>query len=64
VAGVIDSINYEQLQDSPNLATKTWLPFNIGIIISVGTIFIGGLANGVLSLFSRHRKRPIEEPEE
>jgi hypothetical protein len=64
VAGVIDSINYEQLQDTPNLATKNWLPFNLGIIISVGTIFIGGLANGVLSLFSRHRKRPIEETEE
>ena len=57
VSGIIDSMNYEQLLDRPNLATKAWLPFNLGIIITVGTIFIGGLANGVLSLFSRHRSR-------
>ena len=59
VAGVIDSMNYEHLIGRPNLANERWLPFNIGIIISVGTIFIGGLANGVLSLFSRHRARKI-----
>jgi len=57
VSGIIDSVNYEQLLDRPNLATAAWLPFNLGIIITVGTIFIGGLANGVLSLFSRHRSR-------
>ena len=57
VSGIIDSMNYEQLLNRPNLATKAWLPFNLGIIITVGTIFIGGLANGVLSLFSRHRSR-------
>ena len=57
VSGVIDSINYEGITQRPNLATERWLPFNIGIIISVSTIFIGGLANGVLSLFSRHRTR-------
>jgi len=57
VSGIIDSMNYEQLLDRPNLATTAWLPFNLGIIITVGTIFIGGLANGVLSLFSRHRSR-------
>ena len=57
VSGVIDSMNYEQMLDRPNLATAAWLPFNLGIIITVGTIFIGGLANGVLSLFSRHRTR-------
>jgi hypothetical protein len=57
VSGIIDSMNYEQLLGRPNLATTAWLPFNLGIIITVGTIFIGGLANGVLSLFSRHRSR-------
>ena len=57
VSGIIDSMNYEQLLGKPNLASKAWLPFNMGIIITVGTIFIGGLANGVMSLFSRHRAR-------
>lgn len=57
VSGIIDSMNYEQLLKRPNLATTAWLPFNLGIIITVGTMFIGGLANGVLSLFSRHRAR-------
>ena len=57
VAGIIDSMNYEQVLGRPNLASTAWLPFNLGIIITVGTIFIGGLANGVLSLFSRHRAR-------
>ncbi|MCJ7734596.1 MAG: hypothetical protein MUP11_08605, partial [Anaerolineales bacterium] len=59
VSGVIDAMNYEQLLGKPNLATKIWLPFNLGIIITVGTIFIGGLANGVLSLFSRHRTKIV-----
>ncbi len=59
VSGVIDSMKYESLMGQPNLANKIWLPFNIGIIITVGTIFIGGLANGVMSLFSRHRARQI-----
>ncbi|RLD02696.1 MAG: hypothetical protein DRI65_14400, partial [Chloroflexota bacterium] len=57
VSGIIDSMNYEQLLNRPNLATTAWLPFNLGIIVTVGTIFIGGLANGVLSLFSRHRSK-------
>lgn len=61
VAGVIHSLNYEQLREQPNLASAAWLPYNIGIIITVGTMFIGGLANGVLSLFSRHRARQIGE---
>ncbi|MCJ7716473.1 MAG: hypothetical protein MUO54_08135, partial [Anaerolineales bacterium] len=61
VSGVIDGLNYENLLGQPNLANAAWLPFNVGIIISVGTMFIGGLANGVLSLFSRHRKRQIGE---
>ncbi len=57
VAGIIGSMNYEQLTESPNLASKIWLPFNVGIVISVGIIFIGGLANGVLSIFSQRRTR-------
>jgi hypothetical protein len=61
VAGVIGSMNYEGLLQEPNLATATWLPFNIGIIITVGTIFIGGLANGILSLFSKHRTKKLGE---
>jgi hypothetical protein len=63
VSGVMDSMNYEQLLDRPNLASRYWIPFNLGIVISVGTIFIGGLANGILSLFTRHRKRDIEDKE-
>jgi len=61
VAGVIHSLNYEHLREQPSLASTAWLPYNIGIIITVGTMFIGGLANGVLSLFSRHRARQIGE---
>ena len=57
VSGIIDSMNYESLIEAPNLATKSWIPFNVGIIVTVSTIFIGGLANGFLSLFSRHRLR-------
>ncbi|MCJ7716075.1 MAG: hypothetical protein MUO54_06100, partial [Anaerolineales bacterium] len=59
VSGVIGGMNYEQLLGRPNLASKIWLPFNLGIIITVGTIFISGLANGVLSLFSRHRTKAV-----
>jgi len=61
VSGVIHSLNYERLREQPNLANAAWLPFNLGIIITVGTMFIGGLANGVLSLFSRHRTKQIGE---
>jgi hypothetical protein len=57
VSGVIDSLNYESLVDEPNLATISWLPFNVGIFITVATIFIGGLANGFMSLFTRHRSK-------
>ena len=57
VSGIIDSMSYETHLNRPNLANTVWLPFNIGIIITVATIFIGGLANGVLSLFSHHRSR-------
>lgn len=56
VAGIIDSINYEKLSERPNLATKIWLPFNMGVLISVGIIFISGMANGVLSLFARRKE--------
>ncbi|HDD55877.1 MAG TPA: hypothetical protein ENG59_06515 [Chloroflexi bacterium] len=61
VAGIIDGMKYEQLTERPYLASKSWLPFNIGIVISVGIIFIGGMANGVLSLFSRHKEKVIGE---
>jgi hypothetical protein len=57
VSGVVDSMNYETILKEPNLATISWLPFNVGIFITVGTIFISGLANGFLALFSRHRSR-------
>jgi len=59
VSGVIDSMNYEQLLGRPNLASKFWLPFNLGIIITAGTVFIGGLANGIMSLFTRHRTKQL-----
>jgi hypothetical protein len=61
VAGVVDSMKYEHLQRQANFAHKIWLPFNVGIIITVSTVFIGGLANGVLSLFSRHRAKRTGE---
>jgi hypothetical protein len=61
VAGIIDSMNYEKITERPFLANKIWLPFNMGIIISVGIIFIGGMANGVLSLFSRRKDEAIGE---
>jgi hypothetical protein len=57
VAGIIDSVNYELLTERPYLANRIWLPFNIGIVISVGLILIGGLANGVVSLFTRRREQ-------
>jgi hypothetical protein len=57
VSGVVNSMNYESIMNEPNLATVSWLPFNVGIFISVGTIFIGGMANGFLSLISRYRSR-------
>ena len=57
VSGIIDSMKYEGLIAAPNLATASWVPFNVGILVTVSTIFIGGLANGFLSLFSRHRNR-------
>jgi hypothetical protein len=63
VSGVIDSMKYESLLGRPNLAHTRWMPFNMGILISVGTIFIGGLANGILSLFSRHRARKTGDNE-
>jgi hypothetical protein len=59
VSGVIDSMSYEELLGRPNLAHQRWIPFNMGIIISVGLILIGGLANGVHSLISRHRGRKM-----
>ena len=61
VAGIIDSMNYEKLAERPYLADKLWLPFNMGIVIGVGIIFIGGMANGVLSLFSRRKDKVIGE---
>jgi hypothetical protein len=63
VSGLIDSMKYESLLGRPNLAHTRWMPFNMGILISVGTIFIGGLANGILSLFSRHRARKTGDNE-
>ncbi len=59
VAGVIDGINYEELTERPFLANKLWLPFNVGIVLSVAIIFIGGMANGVLSLFSRRKEKAM-----
>lgn len=55
VAGIIDSMNYEQLTERSYLASRAWLPFNMGIVISVGIIFISGLANGVLSLLKQRK---------
>jgi hypothetical protein len=60
-AGIIDGMKYELLQGEPGPGHKNWLSFNIGIIISVGTIFISGLANGILALFTQHRRQQSGE---
>ncbi len=60
-AGIVDGMKYELLQGEPGPSHQNWLSYNIGIIISVGTIFISGLANGFLTLFTQHRRQQSGE---
>jgi len=63
VGGLEDGRAYEALSQSPNQASAYWFPLNVGIIVTVLTIFIGGLANGILNLFRmRQNKRQGEGP--
>lgn len=63
VGGLEDGRAYEALAQSPNRASAYWFPLNVGIIVTVLTIFIGGLANGVLNLIRmRQNTNQGEEP--
>jgi hypothetical protein len=55
VAGILGGYAYENLSGEPHLAHAAWLPFNTGILITASAIFIGGLANGILTLYRRQR---------
>lgn len=55
VAGILGGYAYENLSGEPHLAHAAWLPFNTGILITASVIFIGGLANGILTLYRRQR---------
>ena len=60
-AGIVGGMKYELLQGKPGPSHQNWLSYNVGIIISVGTIFISGLANGFLALFTQHRRQQSGE---
>lgn len=55
IGGLEDGRAYEALAGSPNQASAYWFPLNVGIIVTVLTIFIGGLANGILNLIRMRR---------
>ena len=57
VAGLPGGRSYEQIADSPQRANAYWYPLNVGIIITILTIFIGGIANGVLNLIKQHQTK-------
>ncbi|MDZ7844234.1 MAG: hypothetical protein U5K99_05490 [Anaerolineales bacterium] len=61
VAGVLGGYAYEQLSENPNLANTAWLPYNLGIILAAAVIFVGGLANGILTLVKGQNKGPRGE---
>lgn len=56
VAGILGGYAYENLTGEPHLANAAWLPFNTGILITASAIFIGGLANGILTLYRGQRE--------
>jgi len=51
VSGLLGGYAYEGLRGEAQTASAAWLPFNLGIIITAATIFIGGLANGIHALY-------------
>lgn len=57
VAGLPGGRAYEGLVEKPNLSSGFWFPLNVGIIITVLTVFIGGLANGIFNLIKQHRNK-------
>lgn len=56
VAGILGGYAYESLTGEQHQASAAWLPFNTGILITAAGIFIGGMANGILSLYRGQRK--------
>ena len=57
VAGIFGGYAYERLTAETGLANQSWLPFNLGIVVTAGTIFIGGLANGILVLYREQQSK-------
>lgn len=58
VAGLRGGKDYESLIEAPNRASAYWLPLNVGIIVTLLTVFIGGLVNGILNLIQQHQSPP------
>lgn len=61
IGGLEEGRAYEALAQSPNQASDYWFPLNVGIIVTVLTIFIGGLANGILNLIRMRQDTKQEE---
>jgi hypothetical protein len=57
VAGLPGGRTYEGLAEKPNLSSGFWFPLNVGIIVTVLTVFIGGLANGIFNLIKQQRNK-------
>lgn len=56
-AGLPGGRAYEELSGSPNLSSVFLFPLNVGIIVTILTIFIGGLANGILNLIKQRKNK-------
>ncbi|MFO8035476.1 MAG: zinc ribbon domain-containing protein [Anaerolineales bacterium] len=57
VAGLPGGRIYEGLAEKPNLSSGFLFPLNVGIIVTVLTVFIGGLANGILNLIKQQQNK-------
>jgi len=55
VAGLRGGTAYENLTGTPHQSSAYWFSLNVGIIVTVLTIFIGGLANGILNLIKQRQ---------
>lgn len=56
-AGLPGGWAYEELTGSPNLSSVFLFPLNVGIIVTILTVFIGGLANGILNLIKQRKDK-------
>lgn len=59
VAGLPGGRIYEGLAEKPNLSSGLLFPLNVGIIVTVLTVFIGGLANGIFNLLKQQRNKEM-----